>query len=726
MNIEKIIKEALAAGRSALNEAESKRLLAEYGVPVVRETAARTADEAVKAARDFGFPVVLKGLGAALLHKSDQGLVQLNLADVAAVRKAAQAISASAGDRLEGYLVQPQVSGRREFMAGLIRDPQFGPVVLFGLGGIAAEALSDVCFRVAPLTEADAADMLTELKSAALLGPFRGEAAADRDVLIRTLAGLSRLGMDHPDIAEIDINPLIISGNGSVRAADALVVLKKKPAETHLRAPAPPERLLELFNPRSVAFVGASGTLRKWGHILPTHALSSGFDGKIFLVNPKGGTIAGREAYKSVMDIPEKVDLAVVTIPAAGVTDLLDQLREKGIANMVLVTSGFSETGEEGRILEKSLAEKAAAAGMLIIGPNTMGMCNPHIRFFCTGSHVRPRAGSAAVAAQSGNMGTQLLAFAEQQGVGVRAFAGSGNEAMVTIEDYLEAFGADPQTRTIVLYVESVKNGRRFFELAGRISRKKPVVLMSGGRTDAGHRAAASHTGAIASDARVFDAVCKQAGIIKVDYPMDLLDLSAAFSALPTPKGNRVGVMTLGGGWGVVTTDLCAERGLEVPSLPDDIVARIDKILPPYWSRSNPVDIVGEGDTRIMTQALDALMTWDGCDAVINLGILGRADLVRRYVASAKKADPSYAPEYLDGLFEGLKQFEQQYMQYIVQLMEARQKPVFCVSLFSRESDQAVFRVEGSRFKCVLYPTPERAVRALAKMHEYQRFLDRT
>ena len=235
---------------------------------------------------------------------------------------------------------------------------------------------------------------------------------------------------------------------------------------------------------------------------------------------------------------------------------------------------------------------------------------------------VPGRAGPTIVS-QSGNLGVQLLDFAEHEGIGIRAFGGSGNEAMITIEDYMETFEADELTQTVVLYLESVKNGRRFFEAARRVGMKKPVVMLKGGRTQAGNRAAASHTGALASNSRIFTAAARQAGIVVVEQPLELLDLSAAFSSLPLPRGNRVAVMTLGGGWGVVAADLCVENGLTIPDLSPELVERIDRILPSYWSRSNPIDLVGEFAPEIPMQVMEALLEWDGCDAVIHLGILG-------------------------------------------------------------------------------------------------------
>ncbi len=273
---------------------------------------ASTEDEAVQAAEKIGFPVVLKGLGATLLHKTERGLVHLNLTDADSVRKAAGLIRGEAGNELEGILIQPQIQGKRELVAGLFRDKQFGPVVMFGIGGIFTEAFSDITFRVAPLSDADARDMLEDIRAKSLLGDFRGEKAVDRNQLIQTLTGLSRIGMEYPDIAEIDINPLLITPEGNICAVDALAVIGKSATNREEEEQKIDPLLLgKFFHPKSIAFVGATAQIGKWGHILPTMTASKGYEGDIRLVNPKGGTIAGREVFKSVADIPGTVDLAV-------------------------------------------------------------------------------------------------------------------------------------------------------------------------------------------------------------------------------------------------------------------------------------------------------------------------------------------------------------------------------------------------------------------------------
>ncbi len=722
MDAPDIINQARISGKTTLSEYDSKQVLKAYGIPTVSETVADTVDTAVSLAENIGYPVVLKGLGSELPHKTERNLVFTNLTDSEQVKSAATTIQTNAGTALEGFLLQPHVAGKREWIAGLSHDPQFGPVVMFGAGGILTEAVSDVTFRLAPLTSIDAVEMIAEIKSSALLDTFRGEKKVDQQQIIQILVALGKLVEDHPEVAEVDINPLITTPDGDLVAVDALIVLDtEKKVSSSVKQNINPETLRPFFYPKSIVFIGASANLGKWGHMLVANTKNSGYQGNLYLVNPKGGTIVGQRSYTALSDIKDPVDLAIVTIPAKYVISLIPQLAVKGIHHMLLITSGFSETDSAGKQLEKDLVAAARQAGIQILGPNTMGICNPHVALNCTSLPVNPRAGTTALVSQSGNMGTQFLAFAEHQGIGIRGFCGSGNEAMTTIEDFLEAFESDELTKTVMLYIESVKDGRRFFETARRLGKLKPVILMKGGQSKAGIKAASSHTGALSTDARIFDAVCRQAGIVKVEQSMDLLDLAAAFSSLPLPKGNRVGIMTLGGGWGVVTADLCNAYNVDVPELSSSLIKQIDALLPPYWSRSNPIDLVGEHNEMLPLTIIEELLKWEECDAVINLGIMGRKHLVGLYLDAVRQSDPGYDDVFLKDIQATLTGFEERYVEKITQLMEVYEKPVIGVSLLTDAMDRTVYMVEDSPYRGIFYTTPERAVKTLARMVEYGR-----
>lgn len=711
--------------RRALSENESKQTLAAYGVPAAPGTLARDSREAMAAAENYGVPVAVKGHGEGLAHKTEMNLVRLGLKTPEDAQRAAEEIFALNPPGLDGVLVGPMIPGKREFVAGLFRDPVFGPVVMFGLGGVFTEALKDAVFAIAPFDEGEAARMIDGLKSSALLGPFRGEKAADRDALIKTLTGLARLGVERPEVLEVDVNPLLVGPDGSVTAVDALVVTGEPMELSAGREPIPTRDLAAFFHPKSVAFIGASATLAKWGNVLPLNLIAGGFPGAIHLVNSAGGEMWGRKVYKTVEEIPGEVDLAVVTVPAAKVMGLIPGIKAKGIERVLLITSGFGETGPEGKELEKELVAAAKKAGILLFGPNTMGILNPHTKAFMTGVHVRVEPGSTTLVSQSGNMGVQLLEFAASQGLGIRAFGGSGNEAMISVEDFMEGFEVDEKTSTVLLYVESAKDGRRFYQSAKRLGKKKPVIVLKGGRSEAGNQAAKSHTGAMATDFRIFDAACRQAGIVTVEKPVEMLDASAVFSSLPLPRGKRVAIMTLGGGWGVVTSDLCADRGLVLPELDPEVLAALDKLLPPYWSRANPVDLVGENDPELPKKAIDILAAWDGCDAIINLGIFGRKGLLESLLGSAVKVDQAMKEETVSMYMGMADRMEEDYLACVASAMERHDKPIIGVNLVSGQTSKSLYDVPGHKYKGVFFSSPERAVNALYHMTRYREFLER-
>ncbi len=719
IKIENLIDLKLESSSKILTEDEAKKIFKLFDIPVVEEICAVNSDEIMQACKKINFPIVLKGIVPDISHKTESGLVCVGLNNQDQVDDAVSKMRKSAKNDIKSFLLQPFVQGKREFIAGMFKDPEFGAVIMFGTGGIFTEALKDISFKIAPLDDLDIDDMFEQLSSKKLLYDFRGEKPVNKKTIKTILKALSDIAK-HPNISQIDINPLIIQPDGSPVAVDGLIVLEKEIKKSkNIDLNLDLKTLTSCFYPKSIAFIGASATPGKWGHMLLTNTLSRDYKGKVYLVNPKGRKIAGRYVYKSITEIENNVDLAVVTIPAHKVIDLIPDLKKKHVQGLLLITSGFKEIGKKGANLEKKLVQKAYEAGILILGPNTMGICNPHINFYCCAANAYPMPGSTALVCQSGNMGTQLLAFAEQQDIGIRAFSGSGNEAMVTIEDYMEAFEIDKLTKTIVLYIESVKNGARFFKSAVKLSKKKPVIVLKGGRTDMGKKAAASHTGSMASDIKVFDAVCRQSGIIQVKQPVELLDLSVVFSSLPLPKGNKVAIMTLGGGWGVITTDLCVEYGLEIPKLPQTLIKKFNNILPAFWSHGNPVDIVGEADPDIPNTCLEELLKWDGCDGIIHLGIHGRRVLANNMIRSACIADPDMDDKKAQFFKDLVLQHENDYIENIVKLTQKYEKPILGVSLLGDEISKTIYRIKGYEYKSVFFPSPERAVKALWGMCRY-------
>ena len=733
-----LIEEALRVGASALDEAAGKQFFAAYGIPVPAGATVASSDEAVRVAGEIGYPVVMKGASPEVQHKTDAGLVILRVADEEEVRDGYRTLetrAAAAGATLDGVLVEHMVAGKREFVVGLIRDHLFGPVVMFGLGGIFTEVLHDVAFAVAPVDDADAHELLDQIEARALLGPFRGSPAVDRDALATIVKAVAQMADDHPEIREIDINPVLIDGATPV-AVDALIAVGE-PLEPSTRPPADISRLSALVAPRSVAVVGASADTAKWGGMLVANLRLGGFPGTIYPVNPKGGTVLGLPVYASISDLPGPPDLVIVAVHASLVNDVVDECGRKGVSALVVVSAGFSESGPEGRVLEEQVVATAEKYGMALVGPNCMGVISSHHDLYGTGFMLlRPEPGGASMVSQSGNLGTQLLVAAERRKGGVGKFIGVGNEAMIDAVDFINYLRTDPQTNTIVAYMEGFDDGRRLLDVIRATTSEKPVVVLRGGTSDYGKRAAASHTGAMASSSAVFDAAARQSGMIVTTDPDEFMDLTFALSYMPLPPGRRVAVATLGGGWGVLVADEIARSGLELAELTPEVVEALNKLLPAYWSHSNPIDLVATISSGVPEAVVETLAASAGVDAVIVMGVVGSMSESRRAVAEIERlkavfAGQSETKDADEGEQEpaeqepGEPELSERELAFIKQsaaLMDRYCKPIANISF--KPINQAIFSV-GGRYSGLVLPSPLRAVRILGKMAAYRGYLQK-
>ena len=595
-----------------LTEAQSKELLKNYGVPVVEEAIAITPEEAAAVAQAFGFPVVLKGLGTKLTHKTERGLVKLNLSSAEDVKSACLDIQKSAGADLEGFLLQPQLQGRREFVAGLFQDEQFGPVVMFGLGGVFTEALQDVVFRIAPFDEMQALSMLDEIISRKLLGGFRGESPAQKEQLIKTLLGLSKLGAERWDIKEVDINPLLVSPDGRVTAVDALVVLDKNneaAAEKRFRERTPQEikelntALDQATHAKSIAVIGAMRPRARGFRGMFGCIKDFGFPGKLYPINPKAQEIDGLKAYPSLVSLKKPVDLVVVSVPAPFVPDALRDCAASGNKTVHIFSSGFKETGEEEGAALQAEIEKIAQEGKLnVIGPNCMGFYVPKSRIV---TWIAPpeKSGPVSFITQSGGHAQDFTNYTSTRfGLYFSKVISYGNALTMDSTDFLEYLSHDEDTKLITMYLEGVKNGRKLLDLVTKINRKKPVIILKAGLTESGARAVSSHTGSMAGGEKIWNAVFKQSGAVRVSSLEEMANVAAAFSYAGRSDGRRVAVIGTGGGIGVAAADSCAQAGLDLVSLPEEVTQKLREYIPPAGNMiRNPID------AHILFTKLDAL-----------------------------------------------------------------------------------------------------------------------
>lgn len=713
-----------------LSEADSKSLLATSGVRFAPERVVATVDEAVAAAAAIGHPVVLKLNGDAIAHKTERGLVKLGLGDDAAVARAGADLLAAAtpDDGEVGLLVAPMLRGNRELIAGLSRDEQFGTTVMVGLGGILAEAVADVSVRPVPVSRADAHDMIDDLATQALLGPFRGEPAVDREALADVIVGLSAAADADPRIVSADLNPLIVV-DGAPVAVDALVELgeplppRLDPADASDATGdgAPGDRhagFRALFDPAGVVVAGASTHPGKFGFVSLHNVLAAGYEGRVFATNRDGSTVLGIETVADLAELPDgAADLVFVCTPAAANLDLLRAAAAKGIRAAFVTSAGYGEAGPDGIAAQAELVALCDELGILLAGPNGQGVVSTPSKLCAQIVAPYPPAGAIGVASQSGNFVSSFQNYAVQTGVGISRAVSAGNAAATTVADFLDFYADDPATRVGLAYVEGVPDGRAFLDRMASVTARKPLVLVKGGATAGGQRAAASHTGSLATDDRVFDGACRQAGITRAATVEEAFEAAATFATQPFPNGPRVVVMTTAGGWGVVTADAITASPLELLELPEDLLARIDTKLPPRWSRNNPVDLAG-GETRdTIPEVLEMIASHPSVDAVIQLGLGIQANQAR-----LMRNGPFYPDHGLERIVAYHERQDARFAQAAADISEATGKPILLATeLAVADPDNAgpaAVRATGR----LCYPSANRAVTALAHAWEHTRW----
>jgi len=598
--VREVLDAVRADGRSSLSAPEAKRVCDAYGINVPQEGLATSADEAVSLAEEIGYPVVLKIVSPDILHKTEAKgvLVGLGTADEVSsgydeILTNAKAYKADAS--VTGVQVQLMLPEGLEVLIGAIADPTFGPVVTFGLGGILVEVLRDVTFRLAPTSAEDAQAMVEGIRTAEVLHGVRGRPGVDRQALADMIQRVSELVSDFPEITEVDLNPVLAQEDGAI-AVDARLVVSFDAAEADARPPRySEEEILEVMNrlmrPRAIAVIGASDQEGKIGNSVMQNLVNGGFEGEIYPVNPKASEILGKKAYADVADLPDGVDVAVFCIPAKFVVDTIAKVGDKGIATAILIPSGFSETGEVE--LQQQLVATAREHGVRFVGPNIYGVYYTPGKMSAAFTTPYDVQGPVALASQSGGIGMGILGFSRSTKLGVSAIVGLGNKADIDEDDLLTFFEHDENTNCIALHMEDLKDGRAFVEVAQRVSKKKPIVVLKAGATPAGTKAAASHTAALAGDDKVYDDILRQAGVVRASGLNEMLQFARCLPILPTPKGENVVIITGAGGSGVLLSDACFNTGLQLMEMPDDLNEAFMKFIPPFGAAGNPVDITG-------------------------------------------------------------------------------------------------------------------------------------
>ncbi|GAB4307695.1 MAG: acetate--CoA ligase [Promethearchaeota archaeon] len=456
-----------------------------------------------------------------------------------------------------------------------------------------------------------------------------------------------------------------------------------------------------LFNPKSIAVIGASDDPLKFGNWVTMTVVNSGFRGPAYLVNPRAKKIEGRQVWPSVLDVPGDVELAGIIVSSQLVPEVMEQCVEKGVRAAIVFSSGFGEVGEEGERLQGEVLRVAKRGGIRLVGPNCMGIYSSSSKMNMTilsvkGEHER---GEVAFITQSGGYGMEIFGTMMGKGVHFSKFISTGDKADLKDWEFLEYLRDDPDTRAILLYLEGIQEGRKFFEVARQTTPDKPIFAIKVGRTEVGGRAAASHTGALAGEDRVYDAAFKQAGVIRAYDVEELFDYVKAYTTQKVPKGKRVGMLVGSGGLGCAAVDKCVELGLEVPQLDGKNQEAMREILPGFASVANPVDFTGSGAMHMFmnVDVLERMFRTAGMDAwffgFTGTGISGLDDIIHSFQPLIDSMD---ADEVVGGLDVSL---------------------VGCIG----EGDRFIRPLLEKMFGATFFPTPERAIRALHALYRYGR-----
>ncbi len=603
-DVKAIFEKTIQTDHKIITEELSKSILKEYGVDVPPFALVTSEAEAVKKAKKIGFPIVMKVVSPQILHKTDVGGVKVGINSAGEVKKAFNdmhgRLSKKKGVNVKGILLEKMVPKGVELIVGIQNDPQFGPVIMVGLGGIMTEVMKDVAFRMLPITTSDAKSMLNELKGSQLLKGFRGSEPVDLGMVAGMLARIGKLGMENADyINSIDFNPVVVYPK-SHYVVDAKIILNDTVKKNSISKAKPNKNHMEtFFTPKSVALVGASASKGKIGNSILDSLVNYDFKGKVYPINPRADKIFGKKCYPSVADIPGDVDLVVISVDLSITPPVLEDCAKKGVHSVVIVSGGGKELGGKRAAYEAEAKRLSAKHNIRIIGPNCIGMFNAANRLDCAfqGQErmIRAKLGRVALLSQSGTMGISFLETADS--FGLSKMVSYGNRSDVDEADMIWYLANDPQTSVILLYVEGFGDGRKFINTAKRVMKetKKPVVIWKSGRTALGAKQAASHTGSLGGSNAIIMGAFKQAGIISVDSYQELAAVAKALAWQPGAKGNRAAMTSNGAGPMIGGIDHFDRMGLKLAKVTSKSLKRMKEHFPPTYviGKGNPADVTG-------------------------------------------------------------------------------------------------------------------------------------
>jgi acetyl coenzyme A synthetase (ADP forming)-like protein len=638
-----------------LSEFESYDLLKQYGVPVPEHAIVTTAAEAGKAAEKIGFPVVMKIYSPQIVHKSDAGGVIVSISSKQAAEEAFKKIVENAKAynpeaEIKGVIVEQQAAPGLELIIGGKTDPAFGKVLTFGMGGTLVELMKDVTLRILPISEEEIRQMIKEIHGYPIIQGYRGSKPRDEETLVKIMWAINCFFAENTNVVEFDINPVRLYESGAC-IVDARIFVDDEAVEKVAKER--PFVPIEYFTPRSIAVIGASSEPKKMGYAVMHNLLH--FPGQLYPVNNKRPEVQGLKAYPSVLDIPNPVDMAVITVPAKHVPSVIEECGQKGVVMAVIITAGFKEMGEGGKALEDRVIEIAKRYGTRIIGPNCLGLIIPPKGIDTTYVHQSPKPGNIAFISQSGAIVNTVVDWSIKQDIGFSVVVSVGNQADLNFIDYLRFVERDPKTKGIILYIEEIQDGKTFMKVASEVSKTKPIVAIKSGSSVKGQAAASSHTGSLSGSYDVYMEAFRQSGVIPVHTLSGTFQVAEMLSSPKGyPRGKRAVVITNAGGFAVLSSDYAERYGIDLITLPPKLLEELNESLPDFWNKNNPIDLLGDANEKRFEQTFNTLIKYQDCwDIAFVVGfpnlVIGSEQLANQIIRFSEKTENMIVGTLLGG-----------------------------------------------------------------------------
>lgn len=656
-----------------LNELNTK-----YNLKIAKSFFAKNMKEALNFAKKIGFPVTLKIESSDIMHKSDIGGVKLNINSYSELEREYINLIDSLKNKksdvfIKGVIVQEMISSGWELILGYENNPIFGPLIMLGMGGIYTEVFKDVVFRLLPITKKDAVAMLDNLKfSEIIFSNLRNMGIVSKNMLLELILKVANVALDlKEEVKSFDLNPIIVWGE-EYRIVDFNYIKFNKNDNYYANKKQIPNinYMSNFFNASSVALVGASELKNKVGGLALDSLAKHGYKGKVYPINPNHESLMGIKCYPTILDVPGKIDLVVITTPLKIIPEILYQCKKKNIHNVIIISAGGKEIGRVD--IENKIREIALNFDIRIIGCNCIGIFDGYTRldtiFIPYKNMTRPNKGSISLISQSGTVELAFLELLKKDGIS--KFISYGNGIDVDEGDLITFLMDDSSTDVISAYIEGLKNGRKFFEAAKKTAVKKPIVVYKAGRTPQASKAVLSHTGVLTGTNNLINGLMQQANIVQVDNIRSLVSASKALSRYKRIKGNKVLIITNGAGAAIQAIDRIVKQDkLKLSKLSEKTAIKLKKIFPEYVIIGNPIDLTGTA-------------TNEQYDKVINAGIKDKnVDLIMCWFVFQCKPITKEISSVLSK-YSNLKPIicgaiESNYAYRISEMIEKRKIPIF-------------------------------------------------